>query len=187
MENKKETTNKLLAESLKQLMHHTAFEKITIKNITDAVGLIRPTFYNHFSDKYELIEWIFYNDIIAHIKALIEENMIQEAILLMLTKMEQDKEFYIKAIRIKGQNSFEGILYKTFYELFLNIFKFNLDESKIHSILITPENLSKYYANGITFIIISWIEDGMRVPAKEVANIYLDLASKSVDDFIKKY
>ena len=113
--------------------------------------------------------------------------MIQEAILLMLTKMEQDKEFYIKAIRIKGQNSFEGILYKTFYELFLNIFKFNLDESKIHSILITPENLSKYYANGITFIIISWIEDGMRVPAKEVANIYLDLASKSVDDFIKKY
>lgn len=187
MENKKETTNKLLAESLKQLMHHTAFEKITIKNITDAVGLIRPTFYNHFSDKYELIEWIFYNDIIAHIKALIEENMIQEAILLMLNRMEQDKEFYIKALKIKGQNSFESILYKNFSELLLNIFKNNSNESEMHSILITPENLSKYYANGITFIITSWIEDEMRIPAKEVANIYIDLASKSITDFIKNF
>ena len=48
----------LLAESLKELTIKQPIEKITIKEITDKAGVIRPTFYNHFQDKYELLEWI---------------------------------------------------------------------------------------------------------------------------------
>lgn len=43
----------LLAESLKELTIKQPIEKITIKEITDKAGVIRPTFYNHFQDKYE--------------------------------------------------------------------------------------------------------------------------------------
>ena len=45
----------LLAESLKELTIKQPIEKITIKEITDKAGVIRPTFYNHFQDKYELL------------------------------------------------------------------------------------------------------------------------------------
>ena len=48
----------LLAESLKELTIKQPIEKITIKEITDKAGVIRLTFYNHFQDKYELLEWI---------------------------------------------------------------------------------------------------------------------------------
>ena len=51
----------VLAESLKELSQNQPLEKITIKEITDKAGVIRPTFYNHFQDKYELIEWIIVN------------------------------------------------------------------------------------------------------------------------------
>ena len=34
-----------------------SFDKITIKMITDQAGVIRPTFYNYFQDKYEVMEW----------------------------------------------------------------------------------------------------------------------------------
>ena len=44
----------LLAESLKELTIKQPIEKITIKEITDKAGVIRPTFYNHFQDKYEV-------------------------------------------------------------------------------------------------------------------------------------
>ena len=54
MSTNEETTNALLAKSLKELLKTTNFEKITIKEITNNAGLIRPTFYNHFSDKYAL-------------------------------------------------------------------------------------------------------------------------------------
>ena len=46
----------VLAESLKELAGTKPIEKITIKEITDKAGVIRPTFYNHFQDKYELLE-----------------------------------------------------------------------------------------------------------------------------------
>ena len=46
----------LLAESFKELAKKHPIEKITIKEITDLAGVIRPTFYNHFQDKYELLE-----------------------------------------------------------------------------------------------------------------------------------
>ena len=41
----------ILAESLKELSKTRPIEKITIKEITDKAGVIRPTFYNHFQDK----------------------------------------------------------------------------------------------------------------------------------------
>ena len=50
--------DQLLADSLKQLASKKLLEKITIKEITDKAGVIRPTFYNHFQDKFELLEWI---------------------------------------------------------------------------------------------------------------------------------
>ena len=56
---RKKMTKALIGESLKVLMRNHPFEKITIKMITDEAGVIRPTFYNYFCDKYEVVEWIF--------------------------------------------------------------------------------------------------------------------------------
>ena len=57
----KQAIDLALAESFKELASRHPIEKITIKDITDKAGVIRPTFYNHFQDKYELIEWIVMN------------------------------------------------------------------------------------------------------------------------------
>ena len=57
----------VLSESLKELAQTRPIEKITIKEITDKAGVIRPTFYNHFQDKYELIEWIINTELLLPI------------------------------------------------------------------------------------------------------------------------
>ena len=44
----KSAIDTLLAESFKELAKKHPIEKITIKEITDLAGVIRPTFYNHF-------------------------------------------------------------------------------------------------------------------------------------------
>ena len=43
-------TEIMLAESFKELVLRQPIEKITIKEITEKAGVIRPTFYNHFQD-----------------------------------------------------------------------------------------------------------------------------------------
>lgn len=74
----------VLAESLIELSAKKPIDKITIKEITDKAGVIRPTFYNHFQDKYELIEWIIKSELLEPIKPLLNAGMIFEAIVLML-------------------------------------------------------------------------------------------------------
>ena len=67
----KKAIDTVLAESLKELSESRPLEKITIKEITDKVGVIRPTFYNHFQDKYELLEWIITTELLEPIKYLL--------------------------------------------------------------------------------------------------------------------
>ena len=71
--------------------------------------MIRPTFYNHFQDKYELLEWIIRTEILEHTRPLIHAGMVDEALMLIFTSVKKDQEFYAKAARLEGQNSFEDI------------------------------------------------------------------------------
>ena len=84
-----------LAQSFKQLACEHPVEKITIKQITDGAGVIRPTFYHHFSDKYGLLEWILVQDILLPIQPLVEnaiihgvENIEQGVVVLDVQKVK---------------------------------------------------------------------------------------------------
>jgi probable dihydroxyacetone kinase regulator len=185
MNKNEESTDNLLAQSLKELLKSNTFEKITIKDITKNVGLIRPTFYNHFSDKYALLEWIFHNEVILPAKVLIEDDMLKEAIDLMLKQIERDMKFYAKAAKIDGQNSFERIVFGLFEKLFLELFiKKNIFQVR-HLGPITPTMLAQYYANGITFIIISWLKDASSLSAVAISEIYQIISNISINELVK--
>ena len=77
--------NQLLADSLKEIAGSHPVEKITIKEITDKAGVIRPTFYNHFQDKFELIEWIMRTELLEPIGLLLKTGMITEAMVLLFS------------------------------------------------------------------------------------------------------
>ena len=63
-----EITKKALAESLKKLLSKNKLNKITIKEITEDCGVNRQTFYYHFKDIYDLLEWIYKNEVIQEIE-----------------------------------------------------------------------------------------------------------------------
>ena len=75
-------------------MRNHPFEKITIKMITDEAGVIRPTFYNYFCDKYEVVEWIFNEYIIEKVRAMFEQKMYTEGLKLLFVCMKNDCAFY---------------------------------------------------------------------------------------------
>lgn len=54
---KKETSARI-TQAFWELYKTTSIEKITVKNITDACGIYRTTFYLHFSDIYAIMEQV---------------------------------------------------------------------------------------------------------------------------------
>lgn len=117
----KNAVDTLLAESFKELTLKQPIEKITIKEITDKAGVIRPTFYNHFQDKYELLEWIIMTQIIEPIGPLLQKGMVHEALVLMFTSIEKERDFYSKACKLEGQNSFESIVKSCIKQIILGV------------------------------------------------------------------
>ena len=45
---------------MKNLMRGRPFEKISVSDICVECGINRKSFYYHFRDKYDLVNWIFY-------------------------------------------------------------------------------------------------------------------------------
>lgn len=52
-------TRKLLSNALKELLQEKSFDKITVNDICERALVHRATFYNHFTDKTDLLNYIF--------------------------------------------------------------------------------------------------------------------------------
>lgn len=54
-------TKGALVEALKELLNETTLDHITVKEIVDRAGVSRQTFYYHFEDIYQMLDWAFQN------------------------------------------------------------------------------------------------------------------------------
>ena len=52
-------TKHALATALKELMEENPFNKISVANICEKCCMNRKSFYYHFKDKYDLVNWIY--------------------------------------------------------------------------------------------------------------------------------
>lgn len=99
-------TKKALAQSLKELMAHHPFSKISVADICEGCGMSRKSFYYHFQDKYDLVHWIFDVEFLQSIRGAEHENsweLFQE----LCVYFYRERDFYRCAIQIQGQNSFQ--------------------------------------------------------------------------------
>lgn len=174
----------LLAESFKELVVQQPIDKITIKAITDKAGVIRPTFYNHFQDKYELLEWIITTELLEPAGPLIQNGMIDEALVLIFTSISKEKEFYMRASRLEGQNSFDDIVKGCITNVLLSSFEVHSIDEKMPSPWLTRERIARYHAQSMSFTVMSWIQSGMTMPPREMADIYNYMIKNSVADIL---
>ena len=178
--------DRLLAESFKELACTTPIDKITIKEITDKAGVIRPTFYNHFQDKYELLEWIIRTQILEPTKPLIHAGMVDQALILIFTSVKADGEFYQKAVRLEGQNSFEQITKKCIMDALLEVIHGKEHVGRKRHPWLTPEHIAEYYAQSMCFVVVSWIKSGMSVEPQEITDIYNYIITRSMMDVMEE-
>lgn len=79
---KKDSMERQLADALKRLVLTQPFEKITIADLVEETGVARSTFYNHFQDKYDLLEWILRTEVLSPVRILAQNDMLRESIVL---------------------------------------------------------------------------------------------------------
>ncbi len=180
---KSNLTKELLAESFRDLLLHRDFEKITIKHITDQAGVIRPTFYYHFQDKYDVLEYILKRDVIDPVSRMIaEDGLNSAAVKQIFSAFDKDRIFYQKAFKVTGQNGFFEILFLNFKQECEKSF-----EAEGGTSPVSTEMAAMYYAIGLVHVVRFWIEGGKKsMSLDEICTFYEYLITHSIYDFMKK-
>ena len=181
----KREIDQLLADSFKELVCQYPIEKITIKEITDRAGVIRTTFYNHFQDKYELLEWMINHDLIEPIKPFVRSGLTTQAMTFLFMNVEKEKEFYTKVSSREGRLSFYSISQHCMQSLLEEVCVEHSERKQPKYEWLTPERLAQYYGQSMVFILIEWIQSGMTISAEDLAELYQYVMSHSLEDALK--
>ena len=102
-------TKNALAAAMKSLMEKTPFSKISVGDICEVCQMNRKSFYYHFKDKYDLVNWIFYTEFITVIRGRDYDNgweLMEDACLYFLPK----PAFLYERARSAWTGLFPGLL-----------------------------------------------------------------------------
>lgn len=178
-------TKKALAQGFKNLMKKKAFEKITISDITAECGLNRQTFYYHFQDKFELLNWIYYNEVISSLSDDLNFENWDFKFLEMLTKMSTEAYFYTKALKVSNLYEFQNYLFEVAFELFCDI----IDKISLNQKINDSDRsfIAKFYSFGIVGIIVDWAQHGMKQSAEDITTHVKNLVQDSRSLAVMRY
>ena len=101
-------TKQAFADALRKLLEQKPFAKISVSHICEECGMNRKSFYYHFKDKYDLVNWIFDTEIT---KIFSEEEwknagFTWDILEKICEYFYKHRTFYSKVLQIEGQNSF---------------------------------------------------------------------------------
>ena len=158
---KTEITKAALASGLRSLMTKKKLNQITIKDITDECGISRNAFYYHFSDKYDLVNWIFTSQTLPVINTFSDPDRYFDGFVALCKHMLEDKKFYMEAFRYSGQNSLWETLTKSYFELI----KIHISSVYAQIGYRLSDNelfiVARLETHAYVGIIKEWVKDGM--------------------------
>ena len=117
----KATTKFAIAFAFKELLLEKSIDKITINDITEKCGINRQTFYYHFHDIYELIEWICETDADHVLKQNKTYDTWQEGFLAIFHLLKKDEPFVVNIYHNAPRGYIYRYLYKVTYQLIYDV------------------------------------------------------------------
>lgn len=161
-------TREQISQSFKKLMMKKSFDKITISDISNECGINRQTFYYHFRDKYELLNTIFYNDVIAELIDGLSIDNWTEKFLKMLQIIKKDSKLYRNALNISYGGEFRDYLLDISKKLLYEIIGHLTEEHPIDD--YNRMFLARFFAHGVSGMIIDWVTTGMKEEPEEITH-----------------
>ena len=154
-------TKKALAASLKSLMTEVPFTKINIADICERCQMNRKSFYYHFRDKYELVNWIFDTEFVElNQNSALETRLLSpnfddrwQNIEIICDYFYENRSFYRRVLKVDGQNSFVS----HFREFIRPLFRLRVEA--LLGVEDVPEMVYDFVLDGVICVVARWLLD----------------------------
>lgn len=162
-----QTTKKMLAHALAELLKTKPLNKITISDITGRCGINRMTFYYHFRDIYELVGWMFMETSFIPLERNVYSGNWQEGIRHLMVNALENKPIIINVFNSVSRDQIEKYIMHVFEKVFDDI----TDKlSAGMDIADKDREFAAYFYNkAFCGLVLDWIGSGMKeAPDEEV-------------------
>ncbi len=163
-------TKRALAQAIKQLMNEKPLVKISIADIVERCQMNRQSFYYHFRDKYDLVNWIFYTELITELQR--SSGATEWDVLGSICRyLYANRSFYINALKFTGQNSFYEYFGEIIYQLLKVVLADTFGEGD------QSDFSAMFYADALRACIYRWLTGGAKLPPDELVRRILNTLS----------
>lgn len=178
-------TKKAIAAALKELVAATPLAKVTVADIVAHCGLQRQTFYYHFKDKYELVNWIYQSEAMAGISDCKDYRNWTEGIRRVFTHLAANRLFYIDALNTPGHSTFDQYLFAVTKDLILSVLREVAEGMKVKA--ADQGFIADFYAFAFTGLAVRWIKTGMKESPEDLTERIRDIVDGSMQRALSKY
>ena len=145
-------TKKALATALKEMVLSMPFAKISIGDICERCNMSRKTFYYHFKDKDDLVNWIFDTEFIVRARQNTYDS-VWSAIDELMQYFYKNRTFYKKILQYEGRNSFAVYYNELIHSVFVE---------QLQTIVGDPQTRDfqiNFIADGMVCMLKRWLTD----------------------------
>ncbi len=161
-----QVTKRALEQSLKNLLLKKPLTKITINDIAEDCGINRMTFYYHFKDIYDLVEWSCLED--AR-KALDEKKTYdtwQQGLLQIFEAVRDNKPFIMNVYRCVHREQVEKYLEPLVDSLVMGVIQEEAVDMTVRD--EDKDFIAQAYSYVFIGLMLDWIKDDMRGAPEEI-------------------
>ena len=161
-----QVTKRALEQSLKNLLLKKPLTKITVGDITDDCGINRMTFYYHFKDIYDLVEWSCLEDAKRALEEKKTYDTWQQGFLQIFKAVQENKPFILNVYRCVHREQVEKYLQPLVDQLLLNVIN-----EEAAGITVRDEDkqfIAQVYSYMFIGLMLDWIKDDMREDPQQI-------------------
>ena len=180
-----QVTKRALEQSLKNLLLKKPLTKITVGDITDDCGINRMTFYYHFKDIYDLVEWSCLEDAKRALEEKKTYDTWQQGLLQIFKAVQENKPYILNVYRCVHREQVEKYLQPLVDQLLLNV----INEEAV-GITVRDEDkqfIAQVYSYMFIGLMLDWIKDDMREDPQQIVEKFSKLIKGSVSVALSRF
>ena len=155
-----QVTKRALEASLKNLLLQKPLSKITISDITEDCGINRMTFYYHFKDIYDLVEWSCLEDASRALAGNKTYETWQQGFVPLFKAVQDNKPLIMNDNHSVSREQVENYLYKVTYDLLEGVV-----EEQARGMSVREEDkafIATVYKYAFVGLMLDWIKGDMK-------------------------
>ena len=161
-----QVTKRALEASLKHLLLQKPLDKITIGDITEDCGINRMTFYYHFKDIYDLIEWSLLEDAKKALEGQRTYDTWQQGFLQIFEMVLDNKPFITNVYHSISREQVELYLYRLTYDLLFGVVE---EQSAGMSVRAKDKQfIADFYKYAFVGIMLDWVRRDMQEDPQQI-------------------